>query len=354
MFCKYRRVPILWLFFFLIFPAHAQEAEDVRVYSAGGSDFVLAAGGHRTVYRPDSLENGGFSLQDGDILQTGREGFVEIRFMARDIIIRIAENTSLSYHTGEKGMFLGLSYGRVLLSGSEGQMWGDPVSVWPGTAEVIYREGTVGLDYTIQSGDANARREPALRVYVLSGAADLVPRAGNRPADRELAGGTFFPVNGMEMVSLETMDSLSYIERKPLDPEIFSYWNQYRPEGSLPLSPDAPSAAIPAAEAPPRRSERIPAAETPPRRNERVLIIPPDYESLLRINKTKNIFLAGGISLTVIGAGLQGFARYGNWDNPGGNDILTYTGYGFLGLGVLAFGAALVINPKLPAADGAE
>jgi hypothetical protein len=345
MFCAYRRIPILWLFFFLIFPSYAQEGEDARVYAAGGSDFVLAAGGHRTVYRPDSLENGGFSLHDGDILQTDRGGFVEIRLTPRDIIVRIAESTSLSYHAGETGMSLGLSYGRILITGSEGQLWGEPVFIRPGTAEVIFREGIIGVDYTIQPEDADTRREPALRVYALSGAADLVPRAENSPAgrDRGSAGGAVFPVNSREMVSLETMSSLSYIERKPLDPEIIHYWNRFLSAGGLPLSPDSPSANIPVAEGSPL-----------PRRSERVPVIPPDYEPFFRTNTIKNTFLVAGISLTLIGAGLQGFARYGNWNNPDGNSILTYAGYGSLGLGVLSLGTALVINPKLPAADGAE
>jgi hypothetical protein len=342
MFYIYRRVSILWLFFFLLFPSSAQEGEEARMYHAGGSDFVLAVGGHRTVYRPDSLENGGFSLHDGDILQTGRGGFVEIRLIRRGVVIRMAESTSLSYHAGENGVSLGLSYGRILLAESDGELPGGPVSVRPGTAEVVFRGGTVGIDYTIQPGTANSPREPALRVYALSGSADLIPRAGNSSPDRRPAGGAVFPLHGIEMVSLETMDSFSYVERKSPDQEIIHYWDRQRPAEMPPLSLESPSVGAPAVDgSPSSRSGRGP-------------FIPPDYEPFFRTNTIKNVLLAAGISLSLIGAGLQGFARYGNLDNPALHDTLTYTGYGVFGMGVLTLGTALFINPKLPVPDGAD
>jgi hypothetical protein len=318
------------------------------VYFAEGGDFVLAAGGQRTVYRPDSIGEGGFSLHEGDILQTGPGSFVEIRLMPRDMVIKAAENTSLAYHVGGNGVSLDLDYGRIRLSqGEGGEGRGEPVVVRAGTAEFIFRRGDMGLDYMVVEGALVAQRDPVLRAYVFSGAADLIPLATISPEAGASAGAVVFPISPMEMVALEIKSPLSYVERRPLDSGIINYWNRHKPAGFSPVA-DSPAAAhaanAPAVEAPA-------AKDVPPRQ---VLFIPPDYQPFFRTNKIKNGFIVGGTVLFLLGAGMESFAWFMNFDRPETKGILMNTGYGFFGLGLLSLGAALFINPRLPVSDGAE
>jgi hypothetical protein len=347
--CKYTWIIGLFLFGFRIFQSHAQVWGEAQVYFAEGGEFVLAAGGQRTVYRPDSLGEGGFSLHNGDIIQTGSGSFVDIRLTPSGKVIRVAENTVLSYNRTEgEGVSLGLSYGRLRLSDGWGGSGGRDILIQPGAAEVIFRNGDIGVDYTIQTGKDNSSREPVLRVYVFSGAADLLPRVRNSVTDPmgNASAVPRFQVNEGEVVSLESTAALSYVERKSLNTDIISYWDRHT-SAAFPLLAQAEPDLPPQTVSPPETQVQDPAGRT---RN-----MAPDYQSLMKTNAAKNGFIVGGFSLSLIGAGLQAVA-YSHWntDNPYNRNLNIYTGYGFLGLGVLSFGAALLANPQWPVSDAAE
>jgi hypothetical protein len=308
------------------FPVLAQEGPEARVYSAEGGEFVLADRGRRTVYRPETLDPEGFMLHNGDIIQTGPETFVEIRLLPRNMIIRTAENTTIIYRTGDAGVSLELEYGRLRLLEREGS--GEPVAVRAGASEFVFRSGDAGIDYMVLAAETAFRREPLLRAYVFSGAADLVPRTKSSPADEAV-----FSIRPMEMAVLETNNSLPYIERGPLDQDIIGYWERRKPPS---FPPPEPAAAL-AEEAASR--EYAPSAL-------------PGRQAFVRANRIKNGFIIGGVTLFAVGAGMEGLARRINSGNPGTADILAYTGYGFFGLGLFALGTALFF--PLPESDGSD
>jgi hypothetical protein len=333
----------IFLWAALISPSFAQEGGEARIYFAEGGDFVLAAAGQRTVYPPASIGTDGFPLHEGDILQTGPGSFVEIRLISPGMVLKVAENTSFSYHTGENGVSLGLSYGRIMLSTGGNGASNTPVTIRPGNSEIVFQQGDMGVDYIIQAGWEISRKEPLLRVYVFSGFADLIPHAKTSPAEGKETEerGPVFPVQEREMVSLETQNAFSYVERKSLDQTMINYWNRHKPAGALFLSPDLPDSALAAEPAVPPEQRRV-------------ITIPPDYNPFFRTNTIKNGFIFAGAVLSLMGAGMESLAWYKDFDNRDINGILMNTGYGFFGLGLLSLGAALFISPKVPAADGAE
>ncbi|MDR1278517.1 MAG: FecR family protein [Treponema sp.] len=332
----------IFLLVFLVSPSFAQEGGEARVYFAEGGEFVLAAGGHRTVYQPDSIGVDGFLLHQGDILQTGPGGFVEIRLISHAMVLKIAENTSVSYETGKDGVSLGLSYGRIMLSTGGNGASKEPVRVRPGTSEVVFRQGDMGVDYTIPAGTEVARKEPLLRVYVFSGSADLIPHIKTPSADGMEAGerGPVFPVHEREIVSLEILNALSYVERKTLDQEMINYWNRHKPVEALFLPPDLPDSA--------------PADNAAAPGSRRIVTVPPDYGPFFKTNTVKNGFIFAGAALSLLGIGMESLAWYKDFDNQNTNGVLMNTGYGFFGLGLLSLGAAFFISPKIPVSNGAE
>lgn len=339
--CKYGWM-VFCLFVSFGFLLQAQEGREARLSFAEGGDFLLASGGQRAVHQPGNLEDGGFKLHSGDVLRTDPGTFVEIHLIPQGTVIKVAGNTSLTFNFEENGVTLGLAYGRILLLGGENKEPAESLVVRPGTAELIYREGDIGVDYIVHVTGETPRRDPQIQVYAFAGSADISPRESPQAAGR---GGAVFPVHDGEMVSLETTSAFSYIERKPLDPELINYWNRHLPEGRLSLP--APTAEASPAPAPAAAGEA-------PAKGGRVLFIPPDYQPFFKTNTIKNGFIAAGMTFSLIGAGMQSLAWYIPFDKSLTNDILRDTSYGFIGLGVLSLGVALFINPQLPESNGAK
>jgi hypothetical protein len=329
--CKYGRAAALCILLTAVFPVYAQEDQEAWVYFAEGGDFVLADRGRRTVYHPETLGSEGFTLNNGDIIQTGPETSVEIRLMPRNVIVKTAENTTLIYRAGSNGAALELEYGRVRLLEREG-VSGEPLTIQAGASEFVFRAGDTGLDYMVLAAESAARREPLLRAYVFSGAADLILRAQSAPAEE-----TVFSVRALEMAILDLNRSLSYIERRPLDQDIIDYWELHKPS-EVPSPQPEPSAVLAEEEAP---KEYAPS-------------ILPDYQAVFTNNKIKNGFVIGGMTLFALGAGMESLAWFMNFDSSNTNDVLMYTGYGFFGLGILSLGTALFFNPPLPVSDGSD
>jgi hypothetical protein len=348
--CKYVWITGL-LLAALTFQSPAQDWGEAQVYFAEGGDFVLTAGGQRISYRPDSIGEGGFSLHNGDIVQTGPGSFVEIRLTPGGKVIRIAENTFISYNKTEgEGVSLGLSYGRLRLSDGKNSLGGGEIFVRSGTAEVAFHNGDISVDYTVQPAGETRRQAPVLRVYVFSGTADLIPLIRGSLGD--YTGITpeipRFKVNEREELAIEISSSLSYVERKPLNKDIAAYWDRYTSAAFSPLAPAPEEPAAPSeAAALPETPAQVPAG--------RDRIISPDYNPFVKANAAKNGFIVAGFSLSLIGASLQGLA-YSDWNsgNQDNRNLNAYTGYGFLGLGILCFGAALITNPQLPVSDASK
>jgi hypothetical protein len=330
------------LLFFAGFRSYAQEGGGARVYAAEGGEFVLTAGGQRTVYGADSPGSGGFSLHNGDLIQTGPGSFVEILLSPGGSVLKVAENTSFSYTAAEEsGVSLGLSYGRLRLSDGRSGSGGQEVFIRSGTAEVVFRSGDMGVDFIIQTAREYAPGEPVLRAYVFSGSAAIIPLIQSPPANRVESFVPRFQINGPEEVSFGMTASLAYMERKPLSGDIIAYWDRHGSAAFPLLTPEEPALdTVSPGERP------VPAAQT---------WNTPDRNPFIKSNAAKNSFLIAGLSLSFIGAALEETAQsYWNAGNTNNRDLNRYTGYGFLGLGALCFGAALFFNPHLPVLNAAE
>ncbi|MDR0624219.1 MAG: FecR domain-containing protein [Treponema sp.] len=334
------------MLFFTGFRSYAQEGGGAWVYTAEGGGFVLIAGGQHTAYRAEDLRSGGFSLHTGDIIQTGPGTFVEILLNPGGRVLKVSENTSFSYNiiTGEARISLGLSYGRMRLADGKSGSGGPEIFIRSETAEAVFRGGDIGVDYIMRMERDHALGGLALRVYAFSGSADIFPLIRGSPADHPEHTVPRFQVNAPEEIAIEITASLASIERKPLGGDIIAYWDRHTSAAFSLLSPEEPVS-------PP---ETASPGKNPETAGQNWTISPQD-NPYIRSNAVKNGFLTAGLSLSFIGAILEGVAQ---WDSNTGHrdnrNLSRYTGYGFLGLGALCFAAALFINPKLPVSDAAE
>jgi hypothetical protein len=123
-----------------------------------------------------------------------------------------------------------------------------------------------------------------------------------------------------------------------------AYWDRH---SSAAFSPLFPEERVPFSEALSAGESPAPAAQN--------RTIPSDYNPFIKSVAAKNSLLIAGLSLSLIGMSLEGVGQSrwntGNTDN---RNLNRYTGYGFLGLGALCFGAALFIRPALPVSNAAE
>jgi hypothetical protein len=362
--CKYRIIG----FAFLIFLGGACFAQEIQVFHAEGGDFAYTSGGRRVMYQSERLGREFLSLNREDIIQTGPDSFVEIRINPGGTRIKIAENTSLVCKGpgAESGsLVFSILYGRIRLStvGYWPAGEGGAVFIQSGTAEVVFRSGDTGVDFIVNPAESYlSRGEPVLKVYLFSGTAELIPSM--RPDGP--AAVPRIRLHQPESLSIEVVNPLSYIERKPLEQAIVDYWNRYNfsdggpllsikmSELSVPASSAGASSAVP--RLPETPAAESPAAESPaePEVVERTVIQyrSPDYSSFNRALKVKNSFILTGGILMLGGIVLQSIGAYHPVDRTA--DILRNYGYAPLGLGLFFLGGAFLTNPKLPESDASK
>jgi hypothetical protein len=327
----------------LIPPCFSQEAQ---VFYAEGGEFAYSSGGQRFIYQGNTLDAAGISLNREDILQTGPGSFVEIRLIPEGTRIKLAENTSLVCNgPGTEGgsMSFSLLYGRIRLStrGSWPAGESGAVFIQSGNAETIFRRGDAGIDFLVNiSGTSLTRGEPILRVYGFSGIAEVVPVLNGTPSGQWSA--ARFQVPEKEVLSIEILNSFSYLERKPFEEDIARYWNRHDFSGG------SSSIAL--------REPSQPEPQAAPQIIERTLIeyVKPDYRPFKRVNRVKNAFIITGTVFVLGGAAMHGMSFYYNDLDDRVRDMLKHYGYGPLSLGVFFLTSSLFINPKIPETDAAE
>ena len=352
------RLFCLILFFNLAVVLYSQQAQ---ITFSSGNEFTLSSGGFRINYYAGSTDAKTISLQKNDILQTSSNTFVELRLEPGGTRIKIAENTSLvclGQEYGDMTLSFSLLYGRIRIS-TEG-LWqyggGNTVFIQAGKAETIFYRGDAGIDYIIRPGVSNlSRGEPVLTVYNFSGATILRPLSwllSNASAQG-------FQANEYESLSMEIVDSLSYIERKPMEYGIINYWNRNNFSGgtALPVPRQQAAAAQQYYEtvpAPPQNYidqtpviiERIEYVypEVPPSIIKHVYPDNPLHKRLFRI---KNCLISTGMFFTVAGISMQIAGNYGipKLDKET-NKLIANLGYLPFSLGLIFSGASLVINPR--------
>jgi hypothetical protein len=305
------------------------------VFFSEGEDFVLSSEGSRHIYRASGTGEAGFGLAPGDIIQTGPGSMVEIQLLPEAALIKTAENTSFVFNGPGNGLLtLTLLYGRLRVVTGDA-MGAARLRVITGRAETEIRAGDMGIDYLIPAGNAfpgepgNAR--PKLFVSALSGSAAV--RLAGSPGGGYLSNAPSIPVGSRETVSLEFMDTLFMIERKPLDPAIPEYWqrNRFKGTGPLPL-PD--TGIFLAGPVPPEAAPASPAAALPG---------DPAFTRRLTI---KNVSLLAGILLCGAGAAFE-FSALPSLDEGDMESARSRMIAGALplGLGLSGLVFSLLINP---------
>jgi hypothetical protein len=330
--------------FALSLEAAAQEELRGRIFYTQGDSFTITARGLPQVYEAETFSRESLFLAEGDMLQTGPGSFVEIQFTPGGTVIKIAENTTFVFTGGDDPVSLTLLYGRLrLITGSEG----GNVSLQAGGGSVGLARGDLGLDYFVRpdqySPDPNGGARPRLQVYDFRGNAEitLLPAGGGAlyPAGTAAPAEGFpsplspIPVKPLEMVSVEVLSSLHYIERKPIPADILDYWDQNNFRGSPPVT--MPDTALPRFDPSLASIRPVQTTSGSGRRSLGTLL--------------KNNAVLFGISLTGIGAGMQAYGAAslynGNYDMA-----RTMSTWGFLpiGMGLAFLITSIFFNPVLP------
>ncbi|MDR2094604.1 MAG: hypothetical protein LBP76_03695 [Treponema sp.] len=326
---------------------------EARVYFSEGTDFVVASNGQRTIYRAEDLASGSFILNRTDMIQTGTGSLVEFQIFpaahtggggqapVKAPLVKIAENTSVLYNgwNAENGcVSLVLLYGRLRVITGEGE-GAYPLRVESGNTVVNIEKGDMGLDYIVQSSLLSlrtAQTKPLLRVYSFHGSAELIFYTIDGIPSQ--AADTFRPwiqINENETLTVEIASPLSFIERKPLEDEILTYWKVHNFKGEAPVA--MPEISFPPPLITPVIADPVPAREPLP--------APPDYSSFIKASRKKNTALIIGAVLTLAGAGLGGYAAYSV--STGNNDMRIYIPISAipLGIGIVATIGGILYNP---------
>jgi hypothetical protein len=352
-----------------LFLLTAQEGAVLHLYYAEGDDLTLTVGGRAQTYSEYDFPDEGVPLGQGDLVVTGRESSAELQIRIFDeepsygesaelpgALIKLTEGSTLRFHSFADGeVTLELLYGqlRVVSGGSPaGGDDGTRLKIRAGNAVVDVSDGDFDVDYAIHPGESlieNGRNgSRRLQVYSFRGSTAIVLSGNNST--------TTFAVKEYERVAIEAGSTRSVIERKPLDPEILSYWE------SMPFTGDAPDTA-PDTTLPERGSRLVMTGDG----QERYVIFPViDAETAALTGRPqpvvandnivpssgerkklilKNAFLITGTVLSGIGLGANLYGLYGS-----NSTAAIAANYGFvpLGLGVVSLIVACIINPKIP------
>ncbi|MDR2072518.1 MAG: hypothetical protein LBP60_03690 [Spirochaetaceae bacterium] len=318
--CKYWGLAV---FIFLAGAAGAQDYSGWRLYHAEG-DIVLTSSGSRTIYKSGSSEFEGTILRIQDMVQTG-SGKAEIQLIPEDplsvrgtsTVLKLEENTSLLVdNLNGTEPSLELLYGRIrLVEGTSSQV----VRIRVGNSVCILRNSDAALEYVTQPGVT----QPKLELHCFKGqGGELIPLS--QPGAADIAS---LPVRANETLSLEYHIPFSYVERKPLEQDIVSYWAA----DSFTAAPLAmPSTEL--GRVPSRQQSEPETAYVPP---------PPEGQT----NRIKNGTIISGLICIGTGMTLQGISAFGSQDSRF-RDTFLYGGYGSVGLGAIFLLGAILYNPR--------
>jgi hypothetical protein len=325
-------------------PAAAQSPAEGLIYYAEGAEFSISSGGTQYPYRAEDLRF--LSLEKADMVQTGPQSFVEIRFLPSGLLVKVAENSSIAFDgTGEDGsnILLSLLYGRIrVISGWNGQL--APAVIRLGSTVVDIVEGDIALDNMVLP-EGGGKSVP--RVHSFSGSAELIPLA--RPAPGSLATRTRSGyVSDLPAILLEEHESLtlgSETDREALDPALLRYWNEHNFAGHSAL-PDpgqiGSPAPAPTPAAPASSFVSLPPVPVPPPGE---FSLSPEENPFLRAYRIKQTALTVGTIFT--GAAIAVEAA-GYWLKRNDRDYMgdTVMLYGFIpaGLGLISLIISLMID----------
>lgn len=212
---------IVIVLFFSYLPLSGQERLMATIEFASGDDVLVIRSGRRLNF-PDPF---GMELLEGDLVQTGRGVFVELRLHAGGAVLKLAENTTFRLDRMANGeTALALVYGRVRakvdkLAGT------DTFTIRSATSVAGVRGTDFGVD-VVASQQAVAPVN-LTRTYVFDGSVTVTallrsgPLAaeGLEPVPRE------FTLQAGEMVVVSRVDTATEAEKTTVGTDVLQFWS---------------------------------------------------------------------------------------------------------------------------------
>ncbi|MDR2150739.1 MAG: hypothetical protein LBO67_08035 [Spirochaetaceae bacterium] len=312
-------------------PLVAEEDETIaRLFFAEGNGFSLAIGERIFLYTPEKI-NGGLVLNASDMIQTAADSTVEIQLAPSATVIKLAENTSFIYQSPHTYTLL---YGRIrIVTGLQPE----PLVIQVHNAYINFPGGDIDIDFLYDPTVVQADPTPLVRLYCFSGYAQLIPAAAGAADDT-----VPLSVNAGESLSYQIRSTFSYVEQKPVDEHILTYWERNQFKGSTTLR--LPRTTLPSfgPPEPETRIEWIPQIEYVP--------VMPNYDPYLKAARGKNIALIVGIlgvaaGITVHFLPFTALDQHVPLDGIPTLSWRDFGSYAALGIGGISLLVSLFINP---------
>jgi len=322
--------------------AQAGKEAGWRIYQAEGS-VILARDGVRTLYNKGAQEGSEplekILLKSGDLIQTS-DGKAEMQMVfdgSREdtyTVIKICENTTVlvNDNPGKGIQGLEIMYGRIrLVTGTASSA----ISIQSGASLVNLQNGDIALDFIAKEGIT----QPLLFVHCFNGKGDFVP-----PADpgKEAAP---LPLKAKETIFMDNQDASSYIEQKPLETAVITYWDGVPFTKSAPL----PSPALGLASVPEQKQTETPKEAPLADKKEKQPREPRPGRSK-SIPTLKDGLAIAGLLLVAAGTAMQAYTFLGKPDPSLGNKLYNYS-YIPLGAGVAFILGSSFFNSGKAASD---
>ena len=363
-FCPFRAgIFISGLFLFCAaFNLAAQEfdqrsAESARIFYAEGMDFTVSQGGERSVFPAESARKEGIYLEHPAVINTGAGSFVEVQLIPSGTVIKLAENTSLTYNGfDETGKFtdFGLLYGRIRVVAGARTGETTPFVIRSGAISARFGEGDLGFDYILEPGSQSAAPRPLFRLYAFRGNAEVYPYIRGGAAN--FGGAEALSVMEGETLTLDVSSSHTFAERKELGSDITGYWRLHNFAGIPPLTmPDTGFKTEVAEYSVPqgtvvtgRFTPRVSASSPPASESQPLPLEPEETNAQLSVAKAKKTLLIFGLGMTILSVAVQGGAyyQYNESNNDVPRRIFTYA-YIPLGFGVLSTLLGILYEPRV-------
>ncbi len=381
-------------------PMGAQETGQYgEIVFAVGQEFSVIRSGAMRSYNPSAPAALGLRVQEGDLIQTSADTFLEIQLIPSGSVLKLAENTSFILRvmggSGEENAFK-LVYGRVRakvnkLSGTES------FSIRSGQTIAGVRGTDFGFDATVTpQGTEGGQPQwtPDVTVYCFSGEVAVYPSApevtedeattsaagvtkgdqlGQEPQEQKIAAKPipYIVIKANEQATVALQSGIPLVERAPVEEQTMTYWkdNEFKGETPLPapkgvdLSQEEavtspapklatattqPSTKAAGATAPtgaestvqqapsPQTAEASP-AEPPAEKVVEIRYIPPDLRPFKQAMALKNSALMGAGAFALLGITIQAIGLMGI--NNNNSDV----GMQYLGVGSLCIGMSATI-----------
>jgi len=312
-----------------------------RVYQAEGN-VVLARNSVRILYR-GGLEEGSeplekITLKSGDLVQTST-GKAEMQMVFDGppektyTVIKICENTTIliNDNPGKGEHAIELLYGRIRVITGTAE---SAIKIRAGTSVAVLQNGDVAVDFIAKMGVT----QPILFLHCFNGKGEFIPRstagAGSAPLALKVG----------ETIFLDNQGSMSFVEKKPVDEAVITYWNAVPFAGNAPLpSPASGLASLSESKLAETSKEALKEQsqkqkkEKQPRRSGKLLSL-------------KEGIVLTGLLLAVTGTALQAYTLLGN-PAPAYKDKLYYSSYIPVGVGVGLIISSSFFNSNKAASD---